>query len=166
MKNIQPKPTPDLDTPDTSGDSGMTSRMAHRINEVVGNSQDVLVAADTMFPFTLFPHSIVIDREKVTIVNRTFFRTAEIVSIKIEDVLNVTADVGPFFGAVEVETRFFDPMRHTIKFLRRNDALKVKRILQGYVVALKKNIVCSGFSVQQLTEILDDLGQGHPTREM
>jgi len=132
----------------------------------VGNSQDVLVAADTVFPFTLFPHSIVIDREKVTIVNRTFFRTAEIVSIKIEDVLNVTADIGPFFGAVEVETRFFDPIRHSIKYLRRNDALKVKRILQGYVVALKKGIVCSGFSVQQLIQILDDLGQGHPTKEM
>ena len=140
----------------------ITTRTARKLSEVIGNSQDVLFSANTVFPFVLFPDTVTVDREKVTVAHRTFFRVAEIVSVPIEDVLNVTADVGPFFGSIVIQTRFFDNHAN-INFLKRHDALKLKRVLQGYVVATKKSIDCSTFSASQLAEILDNLGKGHPT---
>lgn len=139
---------------------------ARRLSEAIGHSQDMLFSATTVFPFTLFPGTITVDREKVTVVNRWFFRVAEIVSIRIEDILNVTADVGPFFGALKIQTRFFDRDIHSINFLRRNDALKLKRLLQGYVIASKKEIDCDAFTADELAKLLDEIGQGHPSKDM
>lgn len=146
--------------------SRTTARNARRISEAIGHSQDMLFIATTIFPFTLFPDTVAVDREKVTVVNRTFFRVAEIVSIRIEDVLNVTADVGPFFGAVKIQTRFFEQDNHSIKFLRRADALRLKRLLQGYVIASKKEIDCDSFTAEELAKLLDEIGQGHPSKDM
>ena len=140
-------------------------RNARKISEAIGHSQDILFIASTVFPFTLFPDTVAVDREKVTVVNRMFFRVAEIVSIRIHDVLNITADVGPFFGAVRIQTRFFESDIHYIKFLRRDDALRLKRLLQGYVIAAQKEIDCDAFTAEELTKLLDEMGQGHPSNK-
>lgn len=142
------------------------SRRARRLSEAIGHSQDTIFSATTVFPFNLFPDTVTVDREKVTIVNRTFFRTAEIVSLRIDDVLNIMADVGPFFGAVKIQTRFFDAASYSIKFLRRQDALKLKRILQGYVIASQKGLDCDAFTAEELETLLDEIGQGNPSKDM
>ena len=144
----------------------ISGRNARKVSEAVGHSQDMLFQASTVFPFTLFPDTVTVDREKVTVVNRTFFRIAEIVSIRIPDVLNVTASVGPFFGAVRIQTRYFESDIHYIKFLRRHDALRLKRLLQGYVIASQKEIDCDSFSTDELSTLLDEIGQGHPNKDM
>ena len=146
-----------------------TVRLGHRarkLSEAIGHSQDMLFTATTVFPFNLFPDSVAVDREKVTIINRTFFKTAEIISLRIEDVLNVMADVGPFFGAVKIQTRFFDAASYSIKFLRRGDALKLTRILHGYVIAKQKDIDCDAFTADELSTLLNEIGQGSPGKDM
>lgn len=152
----------DNDKPQTTVQR-ITGRNSRKVSEAIGHSQDVLFYATTVFPFTLFPDTVTVDREKVTVVNRMFFRTAEVVSIRIHDVLNVTADVGPFFGAVKIQTRFFESDIHHIKFLHRVDALRLKRLLQGYVIAAQKEIDCDSFTAEELKKLLNEIGQGHPT---
>jgi len=141
-------------------------RNPRKIAEAIGHSQEILFSATTVFPFTLFPDTVAVDREKVTVVNRLFFRVAEIVSIRIHDVLNVTADVGPFFGAVRIQTRFFEKDVHDIKYLHREDALHLKRLLQGYVIAAQKHLDCDAFTAKELASLLDEIGQGHPSKDM
>jgi hypothetical protein len=143
----------------------LKSRRARKVSEAIGHSQDTIFWATTVFPFNLFPDTVIVDREKVTIVNRTFFRTAEIVSLRINDVLNVMADVGPFFGSVKIQTRFFDAASYSIKFLKRRDALKLNRILHGYVIANQKGIDCDGFTAEELATLLYEIGQGNPNRD-
>lgn len=142
--------------------SQLVTRRARKLSEAIGHSKDILFIASTVFPFSLFPDTVAVDREKVTIVNRTFFRVAEIVSLRIDDVLNVMADVGPFFGAVKIQTRFFDAASYSIKFLKRSDALKLKRILHGYVIANQKGIDCDGFTADELATLLDEIGKDSP----
>lgn len=150
--------------PDTtdSAKTRITTRRTRRISEAIGHSPDVLFSATTVFPFSLFPDSVTLDREKVTIINRVFFRVAEIVSLRIDDVLNVMADVGPFFGAVKIQTRFFDAASYSIRFLRRDDALRLKHLLQGYVIANQKGINCDGFTADELATLLEKIGQEGP----
>jgi hypothetical protein len=146
--------------------SSQASNSARQLTEAVEQSQDMLFTATTVFPFTLFPDTVTIDREKVTVANRTFFRVAEIDSIRIEDILKVTADVGPFFGSAIIRTRYFNTSSLNVRFLWRSDALKLKRILQGYVIAKRNNIDCNVFTAPQLSKLLDDIGQGHPDKDM
>jgi hypothetical protein len=136
--------------------------------KAIGNANDVLATATTVFPFTLFPDTISIDRSKVSIAHRNFFRVAEVMSIRIEDILNVTVDVGPFFGSLVISTRFFDNDNrkpYKVNYLSRPDALKIKRIIQGYVIATQQQIDCSSLSTQELATMLDQLGQGQGSTE-
>jgi hypothetical protein len=133
------------------------------LKKAVSSSHEVLLSATTVFPFTLIPDTITLDREKLTVSNRMFFRIAEVSSIRIEDILNVVADVGPFFGSLKITTRFFDESEpHTVNYLWRSDALRFKRVLQGYVISRQKGIDSTAFKPKELVEMLDKLGQAAP----
>lgn len=155
------------EAPDAAASPEATSTTAEqtlrRLRRAVGTADEVLATATTVFPFTLFPDKITIDREKITIAHRYFFRVAELISLRIEDVLHVAADVGPFFGSLRITSRFFDTNAKTkpysINYLWRQDAQRLKRVLQGYLIARKNNIDCSKLSTRQLREALDKLGQ-------
>ncbi len=142
-------------------------KAAEELIQAIGDARDVLVRATTVFPMTLFPDTITIDRTKLTITHRDFFKMAEVLSIRIEDILNVTAGVGPFFGSIKISTRFFDPDKpYTVDHFWRADALKIKRITQGYLIAKKKEIDCSALTTPELTRLLDDLGKVAPAEKV
>lgn len=128
-------------------------------NAIEGSTQ-VLATATTVWPMTMFPDTITIDREKVTIATRSFFKTAEVMSTRIEDILNVTANVGPLFGSIKIVSRIFSPDRpYTIDHLWKADALRIKRVMQGYIIALKKDIDCQPLATEELSNMLDELGK-------
>lgn len=124
-------------------------------------AHDILFKADTVFPFSLFPDTVVIDREKLTIANRLFFRVAKIISVPIQDILSVEADIGPFFGSVHMTSRYFFTNPHSINFMWRKDAIKMQRLLQGYIIARERNIDCANVDKDQLGVLLLDLGEGN-----
>ncbi len=130
------------------------------LKEAIKEASEVLVSATTVFPLSLFPDTLTVDRTKITTTRRTFFRVAEVVSIRIEDVLHVTAHVGPLFGSIKITSRIFsDEQPYTIDHFWRDDAMRIKRIAQGYLVALKNKIDCSTLSTEELAAMLDKLGQ-------
>lgn len=141
------------------GDSGQ-QRAVTELTDAIGSSNDVLVRAETKFPFTLFPTTVTVDRTKVAVTERDFFKAGEVFSVRIEDILNITAKVGPYLGSVTIMTRFFNPEKpYVIDKLRRADALRIKRILQGYLIAKQQNIDCSTLSTEKLSVMLDELGK-------
>ena len=145
-----------LDNPDKQ-------KAAKELVETLGDSTDILVQATTVFPLTLFPDTIAVDRTKITVTHRNFIRAGEILSIAIEDVLNITATVGPFFGKITLATRFFDPNKpYEVDHFWRDDALKIKRIVQGYLIARQKEIDTSALSTTELAKALDELGKSEP----
>lgn len=130
------------------------------LKQAIRDANEVLACATTVFPVALFPDTMTVDRTKITASRRTFFKVAEVMSIRIEDVLQVTANVGPFFGSIRITSRFFnDEQPFMIDKFKRDDALRLKRIIQGYVVALKNQIDCSQLSTQELATMLDQLGK-------
>lgn len=128
--------------------------------DIAEDSQEELVSATTVFPFTLFPHTITLDRQKLSIIHRNFFRVANIISVKITDVLNVESHVGPVFGTVRIHSRYFGNNAHEIRYLKRDDAIKIHKILQGYMIANEKEIDCSQVPKEDLIVLLNELG--HP----
>lgn len=128
------------------------------LEQAIKGSHEILEAATTVWPFTPFPDTVAIDRAKVTITHRTFFKVAEIVSIRIEDILNVTANVGPMFGSLHIVSRVLSPDKpYEIKFLWRDDALRLKRIMQGYVIAIQKKIDVTPLATKELADMLNEL---------
>lgn len=131
------------------------------LRKAVKSSHEVLASANTVFPFTLFPNTITIDREKFTITSRFFFSVASVRSILLEDILDVTASAGPFFGSLHIVSRGINPDKpFDVNFLWRQDALKLKRILSGYtILSTKKNVNLEAIPTNELIKMLDNAGR-------
>ena len=140
------------------------------IKHAIHGSKEVIATANTVFPLTLFPDTITIDRTKITITQRQFFQVAEVNSMRIEDLLNSSANIGPFFGSLKIVSRILNPEKpFVINWLWRDDAMKLRRILQGFVIAMQQNIDLDPLSTKELSELLNQLGEdkhpetGHPS---
>jgi hypothetical protein len=158
---------PQTNTSQYSPEAAAKHQAEEKLMEAIGDAHDILVRAKTVFPITLFPDTLTIDRTKVTVTHKDFFKVAEVLSIRIEDILNVTAGVGPIFGSIKISTRFFDPGKpYTIDHFYRADALKIKRVLQGYIIAIQKNVDCSALSTKELSILLDELGKVAPEEKV
>ncbi len=130
-----------------------------KLKKIVKRSHEVLARAKTVFPFTLFPDTITVDRTKVTIHRRGFFFSSDVMSIRIEDILNVSCGVGPLFGSITIASRIMSTEDHfTINFFWRSDAVHLKHILQGYVIAVHNKIDCGHLKKDELIETLIELG--------
>ena len=132
---------------------------SEKLINITDGAHDNLITANTVFPFVLFTNNITIDRQKLTIVHRSFFRTSSTISVQIDDVQIAKVDVGPFFGSVHLASKYFVDNIQTINFLKRADAIKIQRLLQGYMIAHHRKIDCSSIDNDQLVTLLTNLGQ-------
>lgn len=129
------------------------------LSKMVTRSNEILASATAVFPFDLFPDTVTLDRTKVTITKRTFFWSAEVISIRIEDILNVSTGVGPFFGSVTIASRVMSTVDHfKIDYFWRKDAIELKHMIQGYVIALHNKIEVDHLPKQDLRRTLAELG--------
>ncbi len=145
---------------DEATQTSASPKQEQELKQAIKEANQVLISATNVFPLAIFPDTLTVDRTKLTITRRSFFRVAEVMSIRIEDILHITANVGPIFGSVKMTSRIINDEQHyNIDKFWRDDAMRIKRIVQGYIVALKNNIDCCNFSTQELAEMLDRLGK-------
>lgn len=130
------------------------------LKKVVKRSHEVLVSATTvMTPANLFPDTVVVDRTKITITKRTFFWSSSVISVRIEDVLNVGISTGPLFGSLTISSRVMNSTDHfTVSNFWRHDALMLKHVIQGYMIAQQNKIDTKDLSRQELIETLLEIG--------
>jgi hypothetical protein len=81
--------------------------------------------------------------------------------VPLENVKNIEADLGPFFGSITVTSDLFINNTQTVHFLWRDDARKIQKLVQGAVVAQGEGIDLNKIEVIQLQKMLIDLGSGH-----
>lgn len=130
------------------------------LRKIVRKSHQLLASAQTVIlPVNLFPDSVTVDRTKVTITKRTFFWSSSVISIRIEDVLNIACSTGPIFGSLIISSRVMNSTDHyEIDYFWRKDAIYLKELIQGYVIAQHNQIETSHLSREELIKTLLDLG--------
>jgi hypothetical protein len=129
------------------------------LKKIVAQSHEILMSANTVFPFTLFPDTVTVDRTKITITRRDFFWSSDVMSIRIEDVLNVAANTGPLFGSLTIASRVMSTVDHfRINLFWRSDAIRLKHMIQGYVIAQHNRIDTAHLDSEELIDTLIELG--------
>lgn len=133
----------------------------NELKEVVAHSQEVIASAKTVLPL-IFPHEIILDRTKIIIIKRIFFWSSDVISIRVEDVLNISASVGPLFGSVTIASRVMSTVDHFIvERFWRSDAIRMEKIIQGYLIARHNGVPTDHLSCNELAQTLDEIA---PTR--
>jgi hypothetical protein len=132
---------------------------AARLKRVVKQSHQVLASARTVFPLTLFPDSIIVDRTKVSIIKRDFFWTSNVISFQVEDLLNVSCAVGPIFGSLTIASRVMSTVDHfNVNYLWRGDAIFLKNLIQGHIIAKNNKLEIDHLTTEETIDTLCELG--------
>ena len=130
------------------------------LKQVISQSKQVIARVRTIFPLTFFPDDIILDRTKVTIIQRNFFWSSNVLSVRIEDILNVKCSIGPLFGAVTISIRVMNSVDHfEVDHLWRRDAIEIKRLIQGYMFAKHSEVNLNNFPISQVVKTLEELGE-------
>ncbi len=109
----------------------------HKMDELIEKSNRVLFRTSTVFPFDFFPSEIIIDENKVSIIKKTFFWSEEVHSIMIKDITDVLIQTIPFFATLIICDDSSGENQINISFLKKDEAIKIRKIIQGLMVSLK-----------------------------
>lgn len=161
-RQVPPPPAPPTPPPPDQPAPLQSQRQQAKqeLKQAIAGSNEPLATARTVFPFTFFPDTITLDREKLTISKRLFLKASEVTTIRIEDIMNVTASVSPLLGSLKIATRYLNTDKtYNITNLHRKDALRLKWIIQGYIISIQKGIDTSSLGTKELVSHLVQLGQ-------
>lgn len=138
------------------------SETRNESGRITSRRPELLADVQSAFPFTLFPDSINIDRRKITVIHRAFLNKSRVVSVPLADIHRVELSTGPLLGSLKIMAKFFDDKPVTVNFLKKSDAFLVKRLIDGFIIAIERNIDCSSMPKGELIAMLKGLGQGVP----
>src|SRR5690606_10386077 len=93
-------------------------------------------------------------------IRRNFFWSEDVTSVRIQDILDVSASVGPLFGSLAITIRVVGTVNQfQVNYFWRHDVVHLKRIIQGYVIAKRNKMELTHLSTKELRWTLEGLGQ-------
>jgi len=137
-----------------------TKKQAKKALENAKNKgSGVIYRLNSVFPFDLFPDSIVIDHNKVSIVRRTGPFSQKIFPIALADIKTVTVYSGILFASLTLEIAGYEQNPGTVIKLNKFKAQKARKIIMGLIVANRQEIDLSKLSTKQLSRDLPKIGK-------
>lgn len=110
------------------------------IDEVLEESNIVLAKFRGVWPFDFFPDEVIIDKQAVTIVRHWFFGVGQKITCHFDDLVNAEVNVGPFFGSLNIYSKYFTDGVEHVKWFSAGDARRIHAILQGLLIAKKEGV--------------------------
>lgn len=127
-------------------------------NLVKENSTKTLLRVKTIKLLDFFPDEITIDINKVNVSKRNFFLSRHLHTIPIENIQDVFVEMTPFYATVKIVDKGFVDNTIEVQFLKKEDAKRTRRIIQGLITAYKDGVELASLSSEGLVEKLETLG--------
>jgi len=126
------------------------------LNELVRKSNRRVISISTTFPWKFFPNTIDVEESRVTFSFRQLL-SFQSHSVDIKDISNVFIEAGLFFATLQVVSRTFVQNDIKIGSLRKKDAMKVRRIIEGLRILKSNDIDTSNYEIPDLINKLEEL---------
>ncbi len=133
-----------------------------KLQKILGRSNTVLFKASSVFPFDFFPDDLTIDENKVNIINREFFLSEDVHSVLIEMIKDVHVESSVLFATLQIVPEGYPNAPMEVKYLKKSDAFRARRILQGLMVCLQEKIDLSKIDPEELQKKFEDVGKIKP----
>lgn len=128
------------------------------VAELVKKSNRILATISThRFPFDFFPNTINVEEGRVTVIIRSFFLSSQVHSVDIKDISNIFINMAPFFAQLVIYSKTFEANEVRVRYLRKDEAIYVRRIIEGLRIFEAKQIDTSIYSKQELISKLEKL---------
>lgn len=126
------------------------------IRDMVHNSNTILMSISSVFPFDLYPTTINVEATRVTIITRQLF-ASQVHSVDIKDISSVFIETGILFAALTLISKIYSQKELVVSRLWKNEAILLRRIIEGLRMFEKKEINTTNFSRGELLVKLGEL---------
>lgn len=154
--------TPFRSRPFTQQPPPEQKQSSEKLKALVAKTQKTLFSATSMLLFDLFPDKLTIDENKVNFIYNDIFGTKYIHSVLIENIVYVEVQLSLLTGTLIVmdSSNFRAPSALIIKNLKKTDALKARKLIQGLVHAKIVGVDFDEFdNCDELESELEKLGK-------
>ncbi len=136
-----------------------------KLDAIADKHDVILFTAKTVFPFSIFPDTLVIDTTKITIVRKQMFATENIITVPHKDIADASVQTALFLATFTLTYTLHtqspgaaQPITETISSLRREDAIKAKNLIKGILVARAESIDISKIEPDELLNTIERFG--------
>lgn len=130
-----------------------------KLDELAYVDTTALFSCRAVFPFDLFPDTVTVDRNKVTISKKTFFFTRTTQSILIQDLMTVVVSESLLFATLEIVDRMYPQETIIVEYLPKESARRVRWLIEGLIVAQKQKIDLSKIPREELLVKIEKIGK-------
>ena len=138
--------------------AGKAEKNRQFVEDMVNNSNRILMRATSVFPWDLFPSSIIVEETRVTIIHRQLF-SSQVHSIDIKNISNIFVDTSILFAQLTIVSDTFSQNKIIINRLWKKEAIFIRRIIEGLRMFEKNNINTTNFSRVELLSKLKELSE-------
>lgn len=146
--------------PSNQGNKNQKPSNQEQLEGLIEKYRTVLYKLSSVFPFDLFPDEITVTENRVNIINREFFGSEQIYNILIKDIADVNIETNPFFATIKMydaRRRERPPLK--VSFLKKEDALEARTIIQGLISGTAQGIDFSKFDPEELVKKIKELSK-------
>lgn len=127
-------------------------------NLVIKNSTRTLLRIKSAKLLDFFPSEIVIETNKVNVSKRDYFFMRRLHTLAIKDIEDVFIEETPVYAALKIVDKGFVENVVEVQFLKKDEAKKARRLIQGLVTAYKEGVDVAYLPDEELAEKLEILG--------
>lgn len=127
-----------------------------KVDGLVRQSNRRIFSISSTFPWSIFPNTIDIEESRVTFNFRQFL-SYQSHSVDIKDITNVFIESGFFFATLQVVSRTFTQNDIKIEHLKKKQAVKARRIIEGMRTFVYNNIDTANYEIAELISKLEEL---------
>lgn len=130
-----------------------------KLNVLTKKSHRVLYKIRTVWPFDFFPDTVSINENSVDLTNKLFFYSQQVYSIPISDIKQVVLSTSLFFAEMNLYVvEWTEKNPPPVRYLRTNEALEAKCIIDGLIACQREGIDVSVFDTRLLKRKFEEIG--------
>lgn len=132
---------------------------APKLGELADKTHGPILKIETVIPLNPFPHKVIVDFQKVTIIYWYFFFSKQIHSVFVKDISDVLVETGWFFSTLKIVDVGYTENSIDVHYLSTKDAIKARKVIQGLIIAHKNNIDLSKHEFSDLCAKIEEIGE-------
>jgi len=129
-----------------------------KLKELSERNTILIYRTQSVFPFRIFPCSVSLNRNKVTVQDYSFFQAKEVQTVLIKDIVSVTTDETMMLSTLTLLDKAPSASGITATHLRKEEARKMRRLIEGLMIVDREGVDITHIENSQLLNYLESLG--------
>lgn len=132
----------------------------HKLDELTQKATGSIYELSSVFPFDFFPNTIYIEQKQLVFIYRQFFWSTQEFHVLFEDILSPIVESGVFFSTLRLQLGpgGFKQDPPPIRYLKKEEALRAKRIIVGLLICNKEKIDFADMTNDEILVKVEKIG--------